>query len=63
MVSHEHTAHRWMDPSDYRERYVSAAVLSSINDAHLGQLVTDMRDDLDRHLQWKDFAQPEQQAG
>ncbi len=54
VVSHEHTAHRWIDPSDYRDRYFSDEILSSIHDAHLHQLVVDIRDDLDRYLRWNE---------
>ena len=53
VVSDEHTAHRWIDPADYRQRYFSDDVLYSIKDSHLYQLVTDIRDDLDRYLQWR----------
>lgn len=55
VVSDEHTAHRWIDASDYRTRYFSDDILSSIDDAHLHRLVIDIRDDLDRYLQWKDL--------
>lgn len=55
VVSDEHTAHRWINPSDYRDRYFADDILSSIQDTHLHQLVTDIRDDLDRYLQWKEL--------
>lgn len=54
VVSDEHTSHRWIDASDYRDRYFSDEVLSAIDDRHLRQLVTDIRDDLDRYLRWKE---------
>lgn len=52
-VSNEHTAARWIDPVDYRVRYFSDAVIASLGDPALRQLVTDIRDDLDRYIQWK----------
>lgn len=52
-VSDEHTASRWIDPVDYRQRYFSDDVLTSLTDAALRQLVTDIRDDLDRYLAWR----------
>lgn len=52
-VSDEHTAHRWIDPADYRARYFSDDILRSLDDPHVRQLVTDIRDDLDRYIEWK----------
>lgn len=52
-VSDEHTAHRWIDPHDYRTRYFSDEILASVDDPRLRQLVTDIRDDLDRYIEWK----------
>ena len=52
-VSDEHTAHRWIDPDDYRARYFSDEILASLQDPRLRQLVTDIRDDLDRYLEWR----------
>lgn len=52
-VSSEHTAHRWIDPTEYRTRYFSDEILASLNDGRLRQLVTDIRDDLDRYIEWR----------
>jgi len=52
-VSNEHTAARWIDPVDYRSRYFSDDVIGSLGDPALRQLVTEIRDDLDRYIEWK----------
>lgn len=52
-VSDEHTASRWIDPIDYRQRYFSDEVLATLDDPRMRQLVTDIRDDLDRYIEWK----------
>jgi 8-oxo-dGTP pyrophosphatase MutT (NUDIX family) len=53
VVSDEHTAFRWIDPTDYRARYFSDEVIDPLADGHLRQLVVDIRDDLDRYLDWR----------
>ena len=55
-VSDEHTAYRWIDPIDYRKRYFSDEILTSLDDPRLRQLVTDIRDDLDRYIEWRSLA-------
>jgi len=54
-VSGEHTAHRWIDPVDYRARFFSDEIVDSIGDAATSQLVRDIRDDLDRYLAWREL--------
>lgn len=50
VVSDEHSAHRWIDPADYRSRFFADDIVSAIDDGRLRQLVVDIRDDLDRYL-------------
>lgn len=53
IVSNEHHAFRWINPVDYRKRFFPEDTLTSEGEGALGQIVRDIRDDLDRYLDWR----------
>jgi 8-oxo-dGTP pyrophosphatase MutT (NUDIX family) len=57
VVSHEHSAFRWIDPVEYRTRFFPDDLLASL-EGNARQLIGDIRDDLDRYLAWR-AARPE----
>jgi 8-oxo-dGTP pyrophosphatase MutT (NUDIX family) len=57
-ISHEHTAARWIDPLDFRERYFSDERLAQADqDERIGRIVRGVRDNLDEYLRRRGLAQ------
>jgi ADP-ribose pyrophosphatase YjhB (NUDIX family) len=56
-ISDEHSAARWIDPYEYRERYFNDAVVANVEaqDVHFAQLIKAVRDELDDYLRWRDM--------
>ena len=54
-LSHEHTAARWVDPAEYRERYLSDAVIARFesSDPRTARLIEAVRRSIDDYLAWK----------
>lgn len=51
VLNFEHSAHRWVSPQEYRERYFGDNVLEAVADsAGLSALVRGIRDTLDAYL-------------
>jgi ADP-ribose pyrophosphatase YjhB (NUDIX family) len=56
VISHEHSAARWIDPQEYGERYLTDAIIAQVRerDARYGRLVAAIRTDLDAYLAWRE---------
>jgi 8-oxo-dGTP pyrophosphatase MutT (NUDIX family) len=54
-LSHEHTAARWVDPVEYRDRYLSDAVIERFrsSEPRIAQLITAVRRSMDEYLAWR----------
>jgi 8-oxo-dGTP diphosphatase len=54
-LSHEHTAARWIDPLDYRERYFSAEGIERLRavEPRIAELSAAVRRGLDEYLAWR----------
>ncbi len=54
VISDEHSAARWIEPSEYRERYFSDDVIDAVaaNSERVGALIRAVRDDLGRYIGW-----------
>jgi 8-oxo-dGTP pyrophosphatase MutT (NUDIX family) len=54
-LSHEHTAFRWVDPVDYRDRYCSTAAIEKLRGEHPGiaELIAAVRRGMDEYLAWR----------
>ena len=54
-ISNEHTAARWIDPIEYRERYFSDDALTRAEalSPRFGDLVRGVRQNLDEYLEWR----------
>ncbi|HTO54778.1 MAG TPA: NUDIX domain-containing protein [Myxococcota bacterium] len=53
-LSHEHSAARWVDPLEYRDRYCSTAAIEKLRPAHpeIAALITAVRRSMDEYLAW-----------
>lgn len=53
LLSHEHSAHRWIDPREWRTKYLSDERIASATrvSESLGQMSRTIRNGLDRYLQ------------
>ncbi|MEX2080498.1 MAG: NUDIX hydrolase [Dehalococcoidia bacterium] len=56
VISHEHTAFRWLDPRDYRDRYFGPEQLALVaqGDPRTAAIVTGVRQNLDEYIAWLD---------
>ncbi|MCH8007766.1 MAG: hypothetical protein IIC91_02770 [Chloroflexi bacterium] len=54
MISDEHSASRWIEPREFRERYFSEDAVAAVaaKSQHVGALIRAVRDDLDRYIAW-----------
>jgi 8-oxo-dGTP diphosphatase len=54
-LSHEHTASRWIDPVDYRERYFSAEGIERLRavEPRIAELSAAVRRGIDEYLAWR----------
>ncbi len=54
-LSHEHSAYRWIDARDYRERYFSQGQIEQLRarDPALAKLSLAVRDEIDEYLAWR----------
>ena len=54
VLSDEHSGARWIEPSEYRERYFSDDAIEAIaaKSERVGALIRGVRDDLDRYIAW-----------
>ena len=54
-LSHEHTASRWIDPLEYRERYFSAAGIEKLRELEprIAELSAAVRRGIDEYLAWR----------
>ena len=54
-LSAEHTAHRWIDPVEYRERYFSQAGIEKLRAAEprIAELSAAVRAGIDEYLAWR----------
>jgi 8-oxo-dGTP pyrophosphatase MutT (NUDIX family) len=55
VISHEHSAFRWVDPAAYRDRYFNDDVLAGVaaRDARNGTMLANIRAALDAYLAWR----------
>jgi 8-oxo-dGTP diphosphatase len=55
VLSHEHDGARWIDPVDYRERYLSSEVIEQFAaaDPRLATMVKNIRAAVDAYLRWR----------
>ena len=55
ILSHEHSAFRWMNPTAYRDRYFTDDILKNATaaDPRIGDMLTDIRNALDAYLAWR----------
>lgn len=53
VLSHEHSAFRWMDPAAYRDRYFTDDILAQI-DGRPGEMLRNIRAALDAYLVWRE---------
>jgi 8-oxo-dGTP diphosphatase len=55
VLSHEHSAARWVDPVEYRDRYCSSAAIEKLRPTNpdIAALITAVRRSLDEYLDWK----------
>ncbi len=55
VLSHEHSAARWIDPVAYRDRYFSDDVISASAGAntHVATMLTNIRAAIDAYLEWR----------
>lgn len=56
VLSHEHSAARWIDPRDYRDGYLGDDALAALADQseRVAAIVRNVRADLDRYIAWAD---------
>jgi 8-oxo-dGTP diphosphatase len=54
VLSHEHSAFRWMDPAAYRDRYFTDEILQNAMTANrrIGEMLTNIRAAIDAYLAW-----------
>lgn len=54
-LSHEHTAFRWVDPVEYRERYFSVEGIETLRarEPEIAKLSSAVRQGLDEYLAWR----------
>lgn len=52
VISHEHSAFRWMDPAAYRDRYFTDAILAQVQ-GRPGDMLRNIRTALDAYLAWR----------
>jgi len=54
VLSDEHSAARWIDPVEYRERYFRDEVVEQVQarDPHLARMMLSVRRGLDRYIEW-----------
>lgn len=54
-LSHEHTASRWIDPLEYRERYFSAEGIERLRavEPRIAELSAAVRRGIDEYLTWR----------
>jgi 8-oxo-dGTP diphosphatase len=59
-LSAEHTAARWIDPAEYRERYFSAAGIEKLRalEPRIAELSAAVRRGLDEYLTWRARRRP-----
>lgn len=56
VISHEHSAARWMDPTAYRDRYFGADVLARFApQPRLRDMLTNIRAAIDAYIAWRDL--------
>ncbi len=54
VISHEHSAARWMDAAVFRERYFNDEVLARLaGDARVHQMLTNIRNAIDAYIEWR----------
>jgi 8-oxo-dGTP pyrophosphatase MutT (NUDIX family) len=54
-LSHEHIGARWLDPLEYRDRYLSAAAIEQLRatEPRIAELTAAVRRALDEYLAWR----------
>lgn len=54
VLSAEHSEARWVDPAEYRERYLADAYIESVraHDARIARVMEAVRENLDRYIAW-----------
>lgn len=52
VLSHEHSGARWMDPLEYRQRYLNNEIIAAAasREARLGALISAVRDGFDEYI-------------
>ena len=57
VLSHEHSAARWVEPAAYRERYFNDTVLAQFasSDRRVWTMLRNIRDAIDAYLAWRDL--------
>jgi len=57
VLSHEHSAARWVEPAAYRERYFNDDVLAAIEgrDRRVWSMLRNIRAAIDAYLAWRDL--------
>jgi 8-oxo-dGTP diphosphatase len=57
-LSHEHSAYRWIDAREYRERYFSDAGIETLRarEPAIAKLSESVRDGIDEYLAWRSRA-------
>lgn len=54
VLSGEHSGARWIDPVEYRQRYLADAYIESVraHDARIARVMEAVRENLDRYIAW-----------
>ena len=54
VISDEHSASRWIEPEEFRQRYFSDQAIEAVaaNSERVGAIIRGVRDDLDRYIAW-----------
>ena len=54
LLSNEHSGARWIDPVEYRDRYLADAYIESVraHDARIARVMEAVRENLDRYIEW-----------
>ncbi|MFI5314140.1 MAG: NUDIX hydrolase [Myxococcota bacterium] len=59
-LSHEHSGARWVDPVEYRDRYLSAAAIEKLRaaDPRIADLTAAVRGGIEEYLAWRARVRP-----
>jgi hypothetical protein len=58
VLSHEHSAARWIDPWEFRDRYFNDDVLKNVaaTNERFGAMLQNIRSAIDAYLDWRKLA-------